>query len=140
MATPMATWKTDPLYRRILDEARALWHELPLGNRPDLLRIEQRAMAPWHDPEPSGRLIDVWVIDDADIRLAPILRREEHEFGSARGEYHRFGLIRFAITPDRRQVVLDYRLGPEIGGEIVYSVEGEGEGLYLLAETGTLSV
>jgi len=135
----MAHWKTDPLYRRILDEARALWGELPLGDRPELIRIEERGASTWGDANPSGRLVDVWLLDDAGVRLVPILRREGHDFGPTRGIYSRFGLLRFVIAPDRGQVGLEYRLGPEIGGELLYHVEGEGEDLRLEARTGTLS-
>lgn len=135
----MANWKSDPLYRQILGEALALWGELDPDDRPELLRIEERKGTTWDDLDPSGLILDVWLLDDSGIRLVPILRREEHDFGSARGAFSRFGLVRFAIGPDSSQVGLEYRLGPAIGGEIIYEVEGEGDGLRLEARTGTLS-
>src|SRR4051794_793641 len=110
----MTNWKTDPLYRQILGEARALWGELAPEDRPELLRIEERKGTPWDELSPSGRLIDVWLLDDSGIRLVPILRREAHEFGPTRGAFSRFGLVRFAIALDLTQVGLEYRLGPEI--------------------------
>ncbi|MDB5349899.1 MAG: hypothetical protein JWN86_1146 [Planctomycetota bacterium] len=139
VATCMLKWKTDPLYRQILDETRALWAKLASDARPELLRIEDRAPVPHEAPIFSGRVVDVWVLDDTGLRLVPILRREAHEPGATRGEFFRFGLIRFSINARRNRVDLEYQLGPTIHGDLSYDVEGEGSSLRLHAHTESLS-
>ncbi len=135
----MAKWKTDPLLRAILGEASALWAELEETRRPQLLRIEQRSADDSGEPDLEGPLKDVGMIDDSGVRLAPILRRERHDPGTTRGDYSQFGLVRFSVSADGLRVILDFRLGPQIGGEIAYHVEGRGEDLQIFAQEGSLS-
>jgi hypothetical protein len=135
----MAKWKTDPLLRAILSEASALWAELDEARRPQLLRVEQRSPDDSGEPDLDGSLQDVWMIDGAGVRLAPILRRERHDPGATRGDYSQFGLVRFSVSEDGLRVALDFRLGPEIGGEIAYEVEGQGDDLQIFAQAGSLS-
>src|SRR5437868_820081 len=106
--TNMSTWKTDPLIDAIFSEIAALWDELAGPNRPQLFRVEERAIQPW-EAVGSGRLRNIWVFDGHGARLATILRREEHDFGAVRGDFSQFGLVRFAANEDGTELVFDYR-------------------------------
>ena len=118
----MSTWKTDPVVRLIFAEIDALWKALAPETRPLLLRVEQR-------PDDGragacdGRLANIWLFDDHGARLAPILRREPHDFGPDQAGYHRYGLIEFAVCADLTGANLRYRFGPLVGGELDYAIE-----------------
>ena len=135
----MANWKTDPLHRAILGEAQALWAELEESHRPQLLRVERRSSHETGEADLDGSVLDVWMIDDSGVRLAPILRREPYDPGETDGDYSQFGLVRFSVSEDGLRVALDFRLGPRVGGDIGYDVEGEGDALQLFAQAGSLS-
>jgi hypothetical protein len=135
----MAEWKTDPLMRLVLAEVQALWDENRAPDRPVLLRIEQRQSSRRDRADAKGPLIHVWLLDDYGLRLAPILRREPHDFGVTRGEFSRYGLVRFHIATDRTHAAIEYRLGPSIHGHMNFEVEGEGDQAILLALSDSLS-
>ncbi len=136
----MAEWKTDPLIRLVFAEIQALWEELRSPDRPILLRVEQREASVSSVASSVGRLINVWLFDDYGMRLAPILRREAHDFGSLRGGYDRYGLVRFEVAADRSRVALTYRVGPSLIGEIRYEVERDGDDIRLRALSDTLAI
>lgn len=127
----MPKWKSDPLYREVFAEIRALWDEVEGRGGPLLFRVEERS--------PSSRPTEVWLYDDAGFRVVPMLRREPHDYGPASGGFHRFGLVWFLVADDRRKLTLGYRLGPQITGEILYEVETEGDAIFLMADTGSMS-
>lgn len=135
----MASWRQDGLYFAVLQEARALWDVLPTSSRPLLLRVEERLPIPWSSSMGSGRIGNLWLVDDHGARLAQILRNEPHEFGPTSGDFSRYGLVRFAMSEDREEVVMDYELGPSISGEIHYDIERDGPKIDLIARSGTIS-
>jgi hypothetical protein len=135
----MAEWKHDPLIRLVFVEIGALWEEFPAPARPLLFRVEERMPAASRGDSVMGRLVNVWLFDDHGVRLAPILRREAHDFGETRDGLHRYALVLFQISTDRTHVRLKYTLGPRIAGEIEYDVlESQGE-LKLETLSGTLA-
>ena len=136
----MAEWKTDPLIRLVFAEIRALWEELRSPDRPILFRVEQRSSSGPSVASSMGWLVNVWLFDDYGTRLAPILRREAHDFGEPRGKYHRYGLIQFEVDADRSRVALTYRVGPSLVGELVYDVERNGDEVLLRAMSDMLAL
>jgi len=135
----MTRWKSDPLYCRIFAEIACLWSELDPNRRPQALRIEEHFSIDWQDPSALSFLDAVWMYDDFGFRSVPGLRRETYEPGDSRGEFFRFGLVRFVVADDRSHVSLSYRLGPEIGGDIVYEIVGQDDGIELMALSGSVS-
>lgn len=136
----MAEWKTDPLIRLVFAEVRAFWEELRSPDRPLLFRVEQRTASGPSAASATGRLVNVWLFDDYGVRLAPILRREAHDFGEPQGGYDRYGFVQFEVDADGSRVALAYRVGPSLFGEIVYDIERDGDDVQLRAMSDTLSL
>ena len=80
------------------------------------------------------------MFDDYGVRLAPILRREAHDFGEPQGGYDRYGFVQFEVDADGSRVALAYRVGPSLVGEIVYDIERDGDDVQLRAMSDTLSL
>ncbi len=135
----MARWKVDPLYRLILAEIASLWAEIEGDHRPDALRVEEHASADWDHPAIMGPLTDVWMLDDHGFRLASVLRREDHVAGPVRGDYYQFGLVRFHLDRIGKHAALSFQLGPQLAGELVYEIEGDGAEATLSATWGAPS-
>jgi len=121
----MAQWKSDPVIGLVFAEITALWKLSTSSGGPILLRVEERDSVGTESAASPGRLVNVWLFDDHGVRLAPILRREAHDFGATRDGYHSYGLVRFVLSTDRTLVTLTYWLGPSIGGELVYEVQSQ---------------
>jgi hypothetical protein len=133
-------WKHDPIYVCLFEEIGALWADLDRSTRPTLLRVEEHEpKTSWNGPTLDGRTMSIWIYDDFGARLAPILRREDHNFGGTRDDFYVYGLVKFAIESGRDGALLEFRLGPEIRGEIRYDIEEDGGEVRLLAQSQTFS-
>ena len=81
-------WKTDPLYRGILDEIlRPCGDALDSSDRPELIRVEEWAPVSSRQPASNARLREVWLLDDDGARSVALLRREVRTIrGRRRGD------------------------------------------------------
>ena len=131
----MSNWKSDPLYREIFEEIRALWDQVDESVRPMLYRVEDRSRL-----NDESSTTEVWVYDDEGFRSVPMLRAETHNPGPTTNGFDRFGRVWFNVDRRVSKLMLAYRLGPKIKGEIAYDIEKDGATVFLMADTGSLTI
>src|SRR4051794_6293180 len=134
----MQFWKSDPLYQQVFAEVRSAWEHLSPEDRPYLVRIEERSVAPSGGAAiDAGRLRLLWLLDGYGVRLANGLRQDPHEFGRPRGSRSEYGLAQFRVARDRLSVDLRLRFHPADSHDIRFDVVRDGDTLRLLAGSGT---
>lgn len=138
-------WRTDWLHGLIFTQVRQLWarvrsdaeaHPALLGPAPELFVVRQMADG---DPRRSKCLPPVrreWLYRGERFEAAARTRSEASRPATLRTLLYDLGRVDFHITPDRRQVIFVYVLGPRYGRGLVYRAVGQGRGGRLVEADG----
>jgi hypothetical protein len=139
-STPEEDWKTDWLYKLVFQHFENAWLDVKDDRFLGAIPPEEFLITQFDEMDDDGGIrrgkpIRFWqYIGDDFIEVQE--RDNYRESNPVRYPRYKYATGRFAISPDRKTVYIDYVFGPLYGRGYTFLVQGEGDKAKLVPKPG----